>query len=78
MFTYESGDCRTVVDYILSRKSDRKMIRDVKVVKVQCIKQHRLLVCVLDLKESVGPKCKVKPMKTCKVWKLNQAESSLA
>ena len=32
MFTYENGECRTVVDYILSRKSERKMIRDVKVV----------------------------------------------
>ena len=27
MFTYENGECRTVVDYILSRKSERKMIR---------------------------------------------------
>ena len=56
MFTYENGECRTVVDYILSRKSERKMIRNVKVVKVECIKQHRLLICVFDLKESVGLK----------------------
>ena len=24
LFTYENGECRTVVDYILSRKSERK------------------------------------------------------
>ena len=44
LFTYENGGSRTVVDYILSGKSERKMIRDVKVVKVECIKQHRLLI----------------------------------
>ena len=26
------GKCRTVIDYILIRKSDRKLIRDVKVI----------------------------------------------
>ena len=34
LFTYENGECRTVVDYILSRKSERKMVRDVRVVKM--------------------------------------------
>ena len=64
-----------MVDYILFRKSERKIIRDVKVVKVECIKQHRLLICVFDLKKRVGLKCKVKPVKRCKVWKLKQAET---
>ena len=34
LITYESGECRTVVDYILSRKSERKIVRNVKVVNV--------------------------------------------
>ena len=51
---------------ILSRKSERKTIRGIKVVKVECTKQHRLLVCVFDLQERVG-QCKVKPVKRCKV-----------
>ena len=51
LFTYENGECRTVVDYILSRKSKRKMVKDVKVVRVECIKQHRLFICVFDSKE---------------------------
>ena len=64
-----------MVDYILSRKSQRKMIRDVEVVKVECIKQHRLLICIFDLKERVRLKCKVKSVKWCKVWKLKRAET---
>ena len=58
LFSYESGECRTVVDYILSRKSERKMIRDVKVVKIECITQHGLLICVFDLKERVEQGCR--------------------
>ena len=73
LFTYENGKCRTVIDYILSRKSERKVVRDVKVVKVECIKEHRLFICVFDLKERVWIKCKVKPVKRCKVWKLKHA-----
>ena len=53
LFTYENGKCRTVVDYILSRKSERKMVKDVKVVRVECIKQHRLLICVFEACEKV-------------------------
>ena len=75
LFKYENGECRTVVDYILSRKSETKMVRDVKVVKVKCITHHGQLICVFDLEERVGLKCKVKPVKRCKVWKLKQAET---
>ena len=51
------------------------MIRDVKAVNAEpCIRQHRLLICVLDLKERIG-ECKVKFVKMCKVWKLKQAET---
>ena len=71
MFTYESRECRTVVDYILSRKSERKRIRDVKVVKLECI---NITSCLYYLKERVQ-QCKVKPAKRCKVWKLKQAET---
>ena len=38
----------------LSRKRERTIIRGVTVVKVECIKQHRLLICVFDLQERVG------------------------
>ena len=51
------------------------MVKDVKVAKVEGIKQHRLLICVFDLKERVRLKYKVKPVKRCKVWELKQAET---
>ena len=55
LFTYESSKYRTVVDYIkLVQKWERKIIRGVTVVKVECIKQHRLLICVFSLQERVG------------------------
>ena len=60
LITYEiPGKCRTVIDYILIRKSDRKLIRDVKVIwQEECILGHKLIICVLDLKEGLN-KCKM-------------------
>ena len=46
------------------------MIWDVKVVREEaCIPQHKLLICVFDLKEGFG-KRKVEFVKRCKIWKL--------
>ena len=53
MITYETKACKTVIDFFLIRKSGRKLVRDVKVVHEECIKQHKLLICVLDLKEKL-------------------------
>ena len=69
MITYETKACKMVIDFFLIRKSERKLVRDVKVVHEECITQHKLLVCVLDLKEKLV-RSKVKFMKRCKVWKL--------
>ena len=71
LITYEiPGKCRTVIDYILIRKSDRKLIRDVKVIRQEeCISGHKLIICVLDLKEGLN-KRKMEFVKRCKVWKL--------
>ena len=64
------GKCRTVIDYILIRKSDRKLIRDVKVIRQEeYISGHKLIICVLDLKEGLN-KRKMEFVKRCKVWKL--------
>ena len=46
----ESGWCKTVVDYILVRESDRAKLKDVKVITGEaCTLQHRLLVSVVHL-----------------------------
>ena len=71
LITYEvPGKCRNVIDYILIRKSERKPIRDVKVIRQeQCIPKHKLIICVLDLKEGLN-KHKMEFVKRYKVWKL--------
>ena len=64
------GNAGLWIDYILIRKSDRKQIRDVKVIRhEECISGHKLIICVLDLKEGLN-KRKMEFVKRCKVWKL--------
>src|SRR5664279_2367073 len=74
LVTYESGGCRTVVDYFLIRKKDRKMVRNVNVIQGEAwVPQHKLLLCVLDLSGQVRNK-KGPFMSRCRVWKLKEAE----
>ncbi|XP_046862958.1 uncharacterized protein LOC124456595 [Xenia sp. Carnegie-2017] len=45
LVTYESGDSRTVVDYILVNEEQRKNMKDAKVIAgEECVTQHKLLV----------------------------------
>ena len=51
LVTYESDRYRTVIDYILVRRRDRLLVKDVKVIPVEeCLSQHRLIVCVMKCK----------------------------
>ena len=48
------------------------MIRDVKVIRQeQSIPNHKLIICVLDLKEGLD-KHRMEFVKRCKVWKLRE------
>jgi hypothetical protein len=72
LITYESGDSKTVVDYILIRKSERKWIRNVNVIPGEaCLQQHKLLVCMLNLRESVKRRREIF-VSRCKIWKLKE------
>ena len=53
MITYETKACKTVIGFFLIRTSERKLVRDVKLVHEECIKQHKLLICTLHLKEKL-------------------------
>ena len=67
--TYESGGRKSQIDYILVRRSELS-VKDVKVIAgEECIEQHRLLVCVLDVQER-HRKCREKPVSRCRVWRL--------
>ena len=68
LVTYESGGCRTVVDYILIRKNERRMVRNVNVIQGEsCITQHKLLLCVLDLGEGFEKKRREPFSSRCKL-----------
>ena len=53
---YESGEVRTVVDYVLTRKNDMK---DVMVIPgEECVSQHKLVVMDRNIKRSTKEKTK--------------------
>jgi hypothetical protein len=59
--TYESGDCRTVIDYVLMRQCDRKRVKDVRGIQDEpcilqdepCIIQDKLVICEVTIMECV-------------------------
>ena len=74
LVTYESGGSKTVVDYMMVRKSDRGIVRDVKAIpREECIQQHKLLIGVIELREQAKKKRKIFVSK-CRVWKLKQQD----
>ena len=72
--TYESEGNKTVVDYMLVRRCDLVKVTDINVIGTEeCVKQHKLLVCKIDLHESVK-KMKKKFVGRYKVWRLRETE----
>jgi len=73
--SYESGGARTVVDYVLVRKSERANVLDVKVIPSEpCILQHKLMVCQVRVREQVR-KRRGTFVSKCKVWRFESAEA---
>ena len=49
LITYESGPCRSQLDYILCRKRDQKFVRDIKVIpSEEAVPQHNLRSVLLS------------------------------
>src|SRR5437867_289909 len=72
--TYDSGGHKTVVDYMLVRRCDLAKVTDINVIGTEeCVKQHKLLVCKIDLHESVK-EMKKKFVGRHKVWRLRETE----
>src|ERR1700757_2086104 len=71
--TYESGGTRTVVDYVLVR---RKVLSAV-IRGEACFTQHKLLVCVLDVKACLKRKRKAFVNRR-RVWRLKDAKTKQA
>jgi len=71
--TYESGGCRSVIDYVLVRAQERKQVRDTKVIPNEvCLSQHKLLICVVDMAACMR-RNKRTVVRKLKVWKLKEA-----
>ena len=72
LVTYESGEARTVVDYVLVRRKEWAMVRDAKVIPGEPVfLQHRLVVCVLEVQECIRQRKQVF-VSRCKVWRLRE------
>ena len=55
--TYESGGCKSAIDFDLGRKAERSAIRDIKVINGEaCIMQHKLVIGIVRLDERVQHK----------------------
>jgi len=79
LVTFESGGCKTMVDYILVRKADRKNVQNVTVMQGEpSLQQHKLLVSTFQLNECVQRKRKEVFVPRCKVWRLREPTIRLA
>ena len=71
LITYQSGNAKTQIDFILLRKRNLKMAKDNKVIpSEECVPQHKLLICELRLKT---PKPHPKPFSPkLRYWRLKE------
>ena len=74
LITYRSGNTATQIDFMLFRKSLRKLVMDVKVIPGEEVAlQHQLLVC--DMMIDMPPQIKRKFTPRPKVWKLRDPQT---
>ena len=71
LITYQSSNAKTQIDFILLRKRNLKMAKDIKVIpSEECVPQHKLLICELRLKT---PKPHPKPFfPKLRYWRLKE------
>ena len=75
LIMYKSGNVPTQIDFILFRRTMRKLVTDVKLIPGKEVAiQHQLLVC--DMRIIVLPKSKCKFTPRLKVWKLKDPQTS--
>ena len=74
LITHRSGNTATKIDFMLFRKSLRKLVMDVKVVPGEEVAvQHQLLVCYMMI--DMPPQIKHKFTPRPKVWKLRDPQT---
>ena len=77
LITYQSGDNRSMIDYLMVRKTDRCRVKDVKVISSEeCVPQHRMVIGRLVLPRKPQKKKIVKFIPKLRVWKLKDEETA--
>ena len=70
----DASDFAPVVDYMLTRREDRQLVRNVTVIQSEaCIPQHKVMICSMRLGEKIRRRKEVFVSK-CRVWKLKEKE----
>ena len=73
LVTFQSGENQSQIDYILVKRQNVKLVRDVKVIpNEECVTQHKLLVCDAKIVKREDRCKKVVPER--RVWKLQRAD----
>ena len=77
LITYQSGDYRSMIDYLMVRKTDRCLVKDVKVISSEeCVPQHQMVIGRLVLPMKPQKKKIVMFVPKPRVWKLKDEETS--
>ena len=77
LITYQSGDNRSMIDYLMVRKTDRCLVKDMKVISSEeCVPQHRMVIGRLVLPMKPQKKKIVKFVPNPRVWKLKDEETA--
>ena len=77
LITYQSGDNRRMIDYLMVRKTDRCLVKDVKVISSEeCVHQHRMVIGRLVLLIKPQKKKIVKFVPKPRVWNLKDEETA--
>ena len=77
LITYQSGDNRSMIDYLMVRKTDRCLLKDVKIISSEeCVLQHRMVICRLVIPKKPQKKKMVKFVPKPRVWKLKDEEAA--
>jgi len=75
--TFESGENRSEVDFILVRRKDKSSVKDVTVINGEtCVTQHKLLLCKIEVNAKLPNKKKTQFRNRCRLWRLNKKDIS--
>ena len=74
LITYQSGDNRSMIDYLMVRKTDCCLVKVIS--SEECVPQHRMVIGRLVLPMKPQKKKIVKFVPKPRVWKLKDEETS--